>query len=143
MKKLLLVVMVSALYCGTAAAASAPTNIVGALLGDSGPVYGLLHSLQDQSLQPLSDSLVSTSGLIEGLIAPNLGDTLDGLLVNNDLGQTINGLVGAVFLTGESAGGGLLQGQGLQQIIGQGGLIDLSYGTGKLIGLDALHLPGL
>lgn len=157
MKKLIGITIVGALFCGPA---MAQQNIVGALLGPTGPVQGLVTTLTTANAQPLIDGVASSNGLIQGNIASPLNNTLSGLLVNQDPGQVATGLQNTLTVALGSVGNGLAGGDtglpGLDGLAGGGlpilgalpGLDGLGGGglpgAGGLPGLDSLPtLPGL
>lgn len=144
-KRIGIIALATALYCGGAAAQDGPSNIVQALLGPTGPVQGLFQSARAGNLQPLVDGLVSDTGLIQGEIAQPLNFTLSGLLVKRRVGPVVNG-VGQTAVTATGAVGQLLSGDGLQAVVGSGGLVEipgLTVGGNALGGSRGLALPGL
>lgn len=147
MRKFVCLVFAFSLYCGPAAAQQAPAGLLQALLGSTGPLQGLTHSLQAGNLQPLVDGVTGDIGLLQGRIASPLNRTLSGLLVEADFGHTLNGAGATVVEITQAVGEGLLEEQNLQRIVGPNGLLDLSYGSGQLLGLGlgsgGLALSGL
>lgn len=148
MKKLLCLVFALSMYCGSAAAQQqVPVGVLPALLGPTGPLQGLTQSLKVGNLQPLIDGVIGGAGLLQGRIANPLSLTLSGLLVGADFSQLANSGGATIAEITQALGEGLVGGQGLQRILGPGGLIDLSYGSGQFISLGlgdgGLALPGL
>lgn len=146
MKKIGIIALAATLYCG-AASAQGPDNIVAALLGPTGPVQGLVQSLQQRSLEPLVNGLVHTdTGLIQGQIAEPLNGVLIGVLDARDPTFVINNLTETVRVTLGAVAGGLGN-KGLGRIVlGPNALVQVSLlgeaGEGPVADLLA-SLPAL
>lgn len=146
MKKIFLSLLCTgALALPLPAVAQGPAaGTLNALLGPQGPVNGLLLSLQQGNLQPLIDGVTSNVSLVQGDIAVPLNNTLSGLLVKFDLGQTINGLQDTLSVTVGSLAGGLLGGNGGLPIVGGllGGDGGIPVAGGLLGGEGSLPIVG-
>lgn len=146
MKRIGTIAFAALLFCGTASA-QGPNNIVAALLGPTGPVQGLVQSLQQTSFEPLIDGLVHRqTGLIQGGIAEPLNRVLSGLLVTQEPIDVINGLSATVRSTLRSVSAGVAD-KGLDRILlGPNALIQvpLTAEAGEGIGAKLLaSLPEL